>query len=323
MSVRDYQREIAEIDQLLALGTMAEAATGPSFARELSEEGLRYRREVLSAELAEARDERMPGQEIDVALDGAPVVDHTVDAAFLGVVLHDLQNLVRDMVADQAPRSARTGPLRRQVVRQSALRVAGTFNGSFGIRLESVNDQLEMEGSEISPMYSAFDSLLGLINGEANEGAFLDSFIPLGSRSKSQYRKLLRHLSRNDATIRVEWPTTKGVRAGVLRPWQAKERLGRLRRVKEQVSGKSVTGVLSGAVTRTGYFELETEDEEYFGKVHPDIMPIVATFFQKRCSAYITTTVVEDEGTGDRKVYHRLDLLGPPDVSLFDPERDL
>jgi hypothetical protein len=321
-SVTDYEREIAAIEDLIER-TRRDIGAEFNVVSRYSIAALEARRDALRRQLEELGDEGLPGHEIDVVLTGTPVAGSAIDASFLSLVLHDVQSLVTAILASSNGVQARVGRVRSNLERASSLRFAGSFAGSFGMRLETADTQLELTGE--TGLAPTFDHFLSLLSVGTNSGRLLDELAPLGARARANYRKLLHHLDREHANVRVVWPTTRGVREATVTSTTAHDLLGTLGRVTEEADGRFFDGVLDGANTRKGNFEFVTDGGDVLsGAVEKEIIESLRRFFDRRCRAYILTRKVTDTGTGDSRVHHRLQELkevsDPDQEHLFDGE---
>lgn len=315
-SVADYEREIAELDRLIQLEESLAQEHGMDFATELSIQSFRTRRAALEQEMRELGDERMPQHEIAVTFEGRPIHNHTVEAAFLSTMLRDLQRVVESVVASAAGSTGRTGPLAQAVRQRSTLRFAGSFAGSFGMRLETAAQELELD--DAGSVAHTVDTLVRLLESGDDSPRLLEAIAPLTARARANYMSLLDHLRESGAEMRVEWRSTKGPRQARLTATKAERALDKLRRVDEKEYLQSHRGVLDGAIKSRGIFEFRTDDGEVLaGGVAESVIPRLREFFDQPCIALITTREVTDRTTGDTRVYHRLEDLQHIAQDLF------
>lgn len=235
-------------------------------------------------------------------------------------MLHNLQRFVRAVVEAGVSIPGRaTADFLRQVRRRSSLRLAHTFEGSFGIHLETSEDELSLFANDESPVFRAVSSVVDLLDGRADEQEMLEALGDVGESAKRPYTEILRQLERNRADVTVHWATVDGMRETHLRPNTAAARRQRLERVHVSTRTRSVVGRLDEAGKRRGYFEFISDDGELIkGRVADDILPVLKLFFDEPCQALFTVTVVHDEITGLEKEKYRLDQLAPPGQPIFD-----
>lgn len=309
-SVSDFRREIAAVEALIAEQEALVREHGIDFSTELLMESLRSRKDELQRELEALGDEGLPGQELAVVVKGAPVSGGAVEADFLGTLLKDVQGLIRSIVAAQFGSERRQGAWEPEIKRRSTLRFADSFAGSFGMVLEAVDEQLELEGRlAIQP---AFEDMFQVLSSTAEGGSFLESLAPLGPRARSRLRKLLEHISAAEADVSFQWPVVQGRVEASVSKRKAQALVDALRRIDETETLETITGMLEGAILRTGYFEIQTDAGEVVGgRVAPPIRKAVAPFFGKQVRATVITTTVTDHGTGEQKTTYRLVELDP------------
>ena len=310
MSARDFQRELGELRSLIEHEERLTAEYGHDAAAEAVLHSLRNRYESLSNELAQRGNNGMEKQELSVVFEGRPVHGHTVDASFLGTMLQDLQRVVEAMVATSQGVATRKSSLPRAVKNRAALRFAGSFAGSFGMELETAEQELEL--NDPSSMGTAIKSLVQLLQ-VGDQDAIIDSLAALNSRGRIRYMELLNDLAKSGATMRVEWPSTKGRVSAALRASQAKKLHERLSHVSEKEWIKSYRGTLDGALKNRGVFEFRTEDDQVFsGRLGPGVLDELRNFhYEEPCIATISTREVVDAVTQDRRQFQRLERLQP------------
>jgi hypothetical protein len=314
-TVNDYRAQIATLDAMIA----AHEAAGMDFATEVEVFGLRQRRDELAQELASASDASLLGQELDIVLTGKPVVQHKLEAEFMGKILLRVQNLVRSLVAAADASLALTGPFRAQVRRASTLHFAEAFQGSFGMKLEAIQEQPELDGfTEVAPSLDTFVSLLG----EAEDPEkVLDRLAPLGPRATTHFRELVSELSSADANMRVRWPTTEGERTALIKATAATKLVSTLKELRESADGRYWVGKLDEASSRKGRFGFTTSDGTVLaGVVESHLIPTLKDFYDQSCKAYILTRELEHPRTGIIKRSHRLQELLPVNAIGQRPE---
>jgi hypothetical protein len=319
-SAADFRREIAEIDSMLAAREELGQRYGLTRETDIGRIALERRRAQLVQEMSSRGDARMPLHELDFIFKGAPVSHGTIETEFLAGVLHSLQRFVRAVVEAgvSVPGRATTDFL-RQVRRRSSLRLAHTFEGSFGIHLETSEHELSLFANDESPVFRAVSAVVELLDGHADEQQMLDALGDVGESAKRPYADILRQLERNHADVTVNWATVDGIREAHLRPNTAAIRRQRLERVHVSTQTRSVLGRLDEAGKRRGYFEFIGDDGELIkGRVADDALPVLKLYFDEPCQALFTVTVVHDEITGIEKEKYRLDRLAPPGKPIFD-----
>jgi hypothetical protein len=310
MTARDYQRELGELRSLIEHEERLTAEYGQDAAADAVLQSLRGRYEALSSEVDRLGNDGMEKQELSVVFEGRPVHGHTVDASFLGAMLQDLQRVVEAIVATSQRVSTRRSSLPQAVKSRAALRFAGSFAGSFGMELETAEQELEL--GDPSSVGSAIKELVHLLQ-VGDQDAIIDSLDALNSRGRVRYMELLDNLAKSGATMRVDWPSTTGRVSATLRASQAKRLHQRLSHVSEKEWMKSYRGTLDGALKNRGIFEFRTEDDQVFsGRLGPGVLDELKNFhYEETCTATISTREVVDAVTQDRRQFHRLERLQP------------
>ena len=322
---QDYRRAIASAEAMAAEAEAEadgdpETGLAPSFAEELAARSFRAHADRLRAELARYDDDSLPGHELDFVFEGAPVRGHRMDTEFMGHMLLSVQHLVRSVAASDAGRSTNAGPFPAGLRRATALDFAGSFDGSFGMRLEAVNDQPELTGgASIAPTVRTVLDLLAAVSEPAEA---LTRVGELGPRARKTYRELVSQIGRAQANVRVEWPGMGGVQRVEVRHYAAQRLVAALKDIRVRADGRYVVGVLDEASRRKGRFGFTTADDEHFdGLVETDLIPQVKEFYDRGpCRAYILTREVEQLQTGAIRRSHRLQELLPLDAPMLRAE---
>lgn len=310
-SVADYERELAELDAMIE-STRTVVAEDRDFASEMSLRSLERRRIALATELETVSDEEMAGHELDVVFNGKPVLYNRLEADFMGKVLLKIQGLVRSIAASGTPSADRSGPYPAEIKRVSELHFANAFAGSFGMRLEAIQEQPELDGFiALSPTLRAF---LQLLEAGDNPSALLERLAEIGPRAMTHYEDLINELSSNSADMRVLWPNKGPLREVALRSTQATRVLETLRDVRELSSAQWYSGRLDISNKRHGRFGFLTDGGETFdGVVEEHLLDSLREFYDRHCRAWIVTNSIEHKRTGIVKKHFRLQGLEPLD----------
>ncbi|MFG0252757.1 MAG: hypothetical protein ACF8NJ_07795 [Phycisphaerales bacterium JB038] len=311
----DYDREIASVEAMIEAEIESREAFGPDRSSELLLKSLETRLANLRQARESLRDDVLPGHELDVVFSGAPVQDDRIQAAFLGKALQSLQSLVYALTSQVLGHRRPTGVWPENVLQRSTLQVAETFPGSFGVKLEALDQQLDIEGElAIQP---ALEDLFAVIGSETTGRDFLAELGPIGPRARSHLRAFVEHVAKSEAEVRLRWPRTDGQWEAKLSPTRAHDLADLLQRIEEEDRLQTEVGRLEGAIIRTRYFELILDDERIIsGRVSPDTQADIADFFGHRVEATLLVTKVTDRGTGtEKETYRLLELREAPDVT--------
>jgi len=306
-SVADYEREISRLDAVISR-LSEQLRQSPDFATEMELYTLEQRRADVQRELRELGDERMPGHEVDLIFNGKPVDHNRLSAAFMGSVLLKVQNLIRTLRAGDTENVGARGRLPQAVLRSAELHFAGSFVGSFGMRLEALDEQFDLEGN--APLAPTLKSFLSLVEAGDDTGELLGRIAEIPSRAAKQYEDLIAELSDNEADLRIIWPNTSGVREASLRAVEASRLLVTLREVREDSHGQYYVGTLDIGNRRHGRFGFLTDEGETFdGIVEDHLIDQLREFYDTRCRAWIETREIRHQRTGAVKLSHRLQEL--------------
>lgn len=307
LSAADFKREIDELRGLLVEEQRLQREE-PTFSGTLAISTLQSRLSSLEAELNSLSDVALTGHEISVILDGDAVSGHQVEVDVMGRVLLALQSLVTAIVAGASKHAPRTGPYPEAIRRASTLRFAGSFAGSFGMRLEAIQDQPELDG--FVPLAPTISTVMALVNTPGEGDDLHDLLLSTGERARQRFQVLVGTLTASDTSIRVLWPTVEGDKEAHLNVSRARQLQSRLKEVQVDEIGHYYVGELDSADKRKGKFGFTTEDGTLFdGVVEEHLLPELKTFFGRVCRAYIVTRTVTQTSTGGRKQQHRLQEL--------------
>lgn len=312
-SVADYEREIAHLDWLInAAERVGDAASGVVVS------GLAARREELTRVRAAMGDAEAPGHEMEVVLTGKPVEGHTVHAGFLSAILDRLQKIVRSAVNNAAGTRARSGRFADAIARRGTLRFAGAFESSFGMRLETADDQMELGGT--SPIAPTFDALVRLLSSSTVDD-MVDPLATLGQRATGHVRELLEDLRKGGADMRVRWPSSTGILSAHMTATRAAQISEQFEQVESRQVGRTIVGEMDGGLRKRGLFGFQADSGEmYEGTISPDILEDRRDFMFERCKAWIVTNTVRNRLTGKTSEKHRLLELSPLDAPDFSDE---
>lgn len=304
----DYERELAELDAMI-VQELADLERAPDdFSAQLSLRSLEQRRAELRNEMAAAAETGLPGEEFDLIFKGGPVHQNRLAAEFMGNVLVKLQKLVTSMLAGERSESALTGPIKNSIRKASELQFAGSFAGSFGMRLEAIPEQPDLDGS--TPLGPTLQAVVELLEAKDNPEMVLERVSRLNVRAAKDYTELIGELSSNEADMRVVWPRLTGETEVSLRSNEAKRLRDILKDVHTETSGRYYWGKLDISNRRHGRFGFQTDQGEIFdGTVEEQLIPDLRLYYDQHCKAWIETKVVRHLQTGLVRRSHRLQEL--------------
>ncbi len=257
-------------------------------------------------------DERLPGQSFDVIFSGEPVNDHQMDSEFAGRMLLSVQALLRAIVGGSRNPRASSRHFSAEVRASSRLWLAEVFPGSFGMRLEAVQEEPELTG--LSAIANDLEKMVDLIGASDGEEELLRRVAIVGPLGAKSYEEVLQSISSAKATVTFRWPRVSGVLGGRVATNPARNALAVLRDVGEETDGHYYVGLLDTASRRRGRFGFTATDGEVFdGDVEQDIMDSLRDYYDRQCKVYIVTRTVTHRRTGAIQRYHRLQELTEPD----------
>lgn len=317
LTYADYQRELRALRELLAHEEVLQIEE-PAVAGEIAKASLNARIRMLEEEIRQLTDDQLPGVELDIILSGESVVGNRVDSEVMGKVLLEMQHMVSSIVAESSDEHAQAGPFSASVKRASTLRFAESFSGSFGMRLEAVQDQVELDG--FFTLAPSMHTLVDLVSSSDRE-QLLTSLATAGERAAKHFTSLLSTLSSSNTALKVIWPTTGGRREAFLGVARVKEVHALLREISVEEQGHYYYGELDSANKRKGRFGFTAQTGEVFdGVVEEHLVEELKRYFDRVCRAYIVTRVVRHVSSGVEISQYRLQELAEPDAPLFADE---
>lgn len=196
LNIDSLSSEINTLNELLSSARLYDDFVG--------EMQLVHRISELSVKLESLREETAFDNSASVALffGGKPVLGSKgIAAAFAGTVLEQFQNLIAKVFANnEVGDLGRRGKVPFKV--NSELMVTGLARGSFGFVLDEMNDQVQLESSQLSHVIDKVALLLR--DSAAQDDAVFESILEeLEPRTLIALRDLFSNLDANKATMRV------------------------------------------------------------------------------------------------------------------------
>lgn len=313
-AVDDISAELADLEE--ALATFRDFQIEPYSGAWLSRRNLEARMSELQEELAVAAS-RLGVPTLDYIFEGGPLRPGAISAGFLGRAISALQDLV-DVVALRAagPISQR-GPLPAPLLAETGLQVAGVVRGSFGVVLRSplgsVQQSFLTDDIDASTVERAVAQLLDILEevGTADEERLLGLVADLGPRVVSRLQTFASTMLDDDASVRMVWRSPSQPERDLL--FNQSDFL----RLREQVTTLEVAtnqievfGRLGGGSMFRGRFEFQAEGGRiYSGTVPDDVLPLIDTYFNRDCVAFIEATTTSNKlGSASTERFVLLDL---------------
>lgn len=211
--------------------------------------------ELHAAEMLES------GSAAELAFDGDPVQGHAIQAAFLGVMLTKVQQLVNALAQAMVGVPTAVAPLPRNIVAENRLIVTGWAPSSFAVRFrlptrEELGQLVDTESQAV------LDGLTELLGGQSLSQKAVE-WVSL-PRVKKHYSEFLEALAKQGASLRLR--TRRNPYGVQLNTQGARDRVEWLDLLQVTESTLTVFGVLVGGNVESGRFELKAEDEVFRGR---------------------------------------------------------
>jgi hypothetical protein len=301
-SLRGLNRRLHELEGALQNQASLLRARPDSFAFRLANESLLHLQTNLVQERAALLRHRV-AEKIEIALDGGAFQNNTASIAALGALLMRLQKLYSSIAQAITQGPKLRGPIARNVMESSQLRLAATFPSSFGMSL-IVQPRKDLLDNALPG--DTLGTLFGLLDASASTDGIMALSGELGSRSISHFRHIATILARTDSELRLEWSDS----AGLKHYWKATSgdatsALGRLGNISETRSETNTfIGRLVGASLLRNRFEIIRDDGSVVGgKITASATHQVAECFGQLCQATMDETDVVDSATGELRTY--------------------
>lgn len=274
----------------------------------------------------EAAPESHKRRRLDVALTGAPTVQHIIPVSTLGAFLTNLQESVSAVAQALTGRPTSSASIPRDIREATALSAAATFPSSFGVEMygpETDTGQYDLFGESVSDrrtvLDEAVDKVLDIV--DLSEGAGLsdelltEQLAPLGQRSMKHMALLTAGLIDAGVGVRVFWHTQGGhVRKSDWSP-SGVQRVRLLCEHSEFADAEiiTVTGWLGAASSFQGKVEIRTDSGETIrASTDEDLTGQLDRYFNRRVEAEIEVTKVQFSSGRERKIYSILRLINQP-----------
>lgn len=239
---------------------------------------------------------------LDAVLAGPAAEGQKIDVKFLVSALAPLQEAVTAIGQALDFTATDRAPVPGAVRDVTSMKLAGTFAGSFGLRLEGptveIEEQAELDLAGAGPVLSTFERSVGTLF-DAIDAAEDDNYeenvrtvmSKMGRRGVVHLRALAVQFSAS--TNRMTLVSTSG--AQERRTVIARTVAQRITSVADDTEIEEVEtrvrGRLVGASLARRTFELETEDETLIkGSVGPNVLGYLSRYFDTDCVAVMNVT---------------------------------
>lgn len=303
-STREIKRQLAD---LAKVKSQAEAYGTPDFASRISLQSLCDHEQELLEELR-AAEMLESGSAAELVFDGDPVRDHSIQAAFLGVMLGKVQQMINSLAQVLIGVPTARAPLPRNIVAENRLLVVGWFPSSFVVRLrlptrEELGQLIDTESE------SVLEGLAEMLGEQAPSPRTLDWVSH--PRVKKHYYEFLDAVAKQGAIVRFR--TRHHPYGATINAREARDRVDwlDLLTVKEEIL--TLSGILVGGNIESGRFELKAEGEMFRGKVSDAAnarMREITLGTQVQAKLRVTT-MIHEEGATEPTTFYYLDAIEP------------
>lgn len=200
------------------------------------------RRKLAAARLVESN------FDVEVVVDGTPVVEHRIDASFFGKLLTLTQNVVEHLTSGNAP---------------SRLQVAAFAPSSFKASFVLAADSQETPELELdTDSTSGADVLAQILDGSAGNVEIINALSD--KQVKRDYARMVKLIGNSGAT--VYFRTRHNPMGARITSPEARDRFEWLNALTIKVEPISIVGELRGGSLTSGRFEIQTDNGSYSGR---------------------------------------------------------
>ncbi|MGW2953405.1 hypothetical protein [Streptomyces eurythermus] len=266
--------------------------------------------------------EEMERRRLDVALTGAPTMQHTVPVSTLGAFLTNLQESVSAVAQAVCGRPTRFASIPRNIREATALSAAATYPSSFGVAMygPSVDEsQYDLFGEPSGHLHTILDEavnkvldIVDLSEGTGSSNDLLtEQLAPLGQRAVKHIGLLTGGLTDANLGVRVSWHARSGT---VRRSDWSPSGVQRVRLLCEEsefteAERITVTGWLGAASSFRGKVEIRTDNGDIIrASTDEELTGQLDVYFNKRVEADVEIEKVAFAGGRERRLYSVLRL---------------
>lgn len=307
---RGIIRRLADLEDALKQGQIALQMRPDSYGLQLSARSLLEIQGRLKQELASLARHRQ-AELVTIVLRGQKFQEHSSNAGVLGALLIRLQKLYTSV--GQSIRSGPTlrGPFAKDLVEKTDLRLAATFESSFGMTLYA-NSDYDLIGDSLAA--ETLQTTFQLLSSAHDEDRLMRLSGEVGRRAITHLRHVAIILRDSDAEVDVRWTDMAGIehewRSNRLRNDEIIASIQNTHQVRSEQ--RIVEGRLVGASLLRNRFELLTADGVIEGKYVGGISQEIRRCFGLICRASLDETVVSDLTSGEEKIYYALKSVELP-----------
>lgn len=306
--LRGLRRRLSELDAALA-DQQALARTKPeSFAIALSGESLRSMETALRLELVEVLRHRQ-AEHISIVLDGPNFVEHSAKLLDLGVIFTRAQKLFSSVAQAITTGPTTRGPIRSDIVAETAMRLQATYASSFGMNI-AIQSNYDLLGESLPS--DALNQLFQLLFAAQNDSQLMRVSGEVGRRSLVHLRHLASHLKATESIMKVDWKDY----AGTKHEWRVNQEsankiIATIDNITETRSEtKSFDGRLVGASLLRNRFEVLLDSDSVLeGKFVSGLAGVIQETFGERVTAIVDETEVLDRVSGESRTFYTLKSL--------------
>jgi hypothetical protein len=318
-SPESFRSELEQLDAAIAAWGPFDALVEYP-AAQLAVEGLLERRADLISGLADSEISA-----VTVVLNAPQLVGRgDIDVSFLVDFLSPLQSAVFSVGQALDSEVTTRGVIPATIQDASAMRLVGTFPGSFGLALEGPRatelsllamlddpDEADRPTFEraVENVFDVLEQVEPSEEGHTDEDV-LGALATVGARAHGHLRRLASAIASRNANAQLQLTVPDHETRTVTFSRPAAERLERvLTTVEASEREVQMRGRLVGASLVRDNFELELEDGTVIrGKVADEVLPILREFFSESCTATLRVSTVRS--TVDGTVAERHTLIG-------------
>lgn len=310
--------ELRALHELMSAYPASDLAQSPGL--EVMFQSLKKREQEIVAQLDE-----VPAPELALTIEGSSVQGHSILVDQLARLLASLQGTLSAIGQSLTDRVTIKGQVPAHIREATALRLIGTVEGSFGVRLRGpilppVQESLFLEQVGATTVFdSSLEVVLDVVEAvvrDEPEDTVRELLVPLGIRAVHRFAELadVINVSTVDvATFLWRGPEQEEPRRIRLSRQSAEKLEETLTRAEESQRDIPFTGRLVGASLVRDRFELQLDDDEVIsGTVERSLVARLKEFFDATCTVTLRVTIAKSTIDEEEAATYRLiDIESP------------
>lgn len=237
-------------------------------------------------------------EEVSLRLYGENVETGRISTRILAAALDGFQNIADSIANSIVHIPTLKGKIPQSILDLTDFQVVGVFPGSFGVKLEKANDQLDAT-SDMSQLTSILNEFFNVLESADQDDLLLNSIVPYGKRTIRNYREWLQTLHDHNVNVDICWNDSLACERRVHVMADKAPNIIRILNTIETTDDTEtvLTGTLTGINVRNLTFELLVEDVGLIkGKSKLETLISLTNMIGKEITAHLIETISTTKG---------------------------